>query len=234
MQPIRSAASKPGPAALSEAALVAAARSHDEAAARELIRRLNPRLFRVARGMVDSDAEAEDLVQDAYLAAFAHLDQFGGTASFATWITRILMNAALMRRRRARPFAPYDTVAEEPLAEAQIIDFPRDGQEPAETAFARREVRSFLEDAVACLPADLRLVFLMHETEGMGILAIARDLSLNAVTVRTRLFRARRHLRRTLDRRIRGGFAALFPFDGARCRHMADRVTARLRIIGLL
>lgn len=234
MQPIRSAANSARPAAQSEAALVSAARSRDEAAARELIRRLNPRLFRIARGMVDNDAEAEDLVQEAYLAAFAHLDRFQGTSSFATWITRILMNAALMRHRTRRPFDPYDTVAEEPMTEAQIIDFPRDGQLPAEAVFARHEVRSLLEEAVADLPADLRLVFLMHETEGMGILAIARDLSLNPVTVKTRLFRARRHLRRTLDQRIKGGFAALFPFDGARCRNMADRVTNRLRHIGLL
>ena len=228
MQPMRSAASKTGPDAPTEEALVAGARSHDEQAARELIRRLNPRLFRIARGMVDSDAEAEDLVQEAYLAAFAHLDRFHGTASFSTWITRILMNAALMRRRAVRPHEPYDTVSEEPMSEARIIDFPRAGQEPAEITLARREVRSFLEDAVSELPADLRLVFLMHETEGMRILAIARDLGLNVVTVRTRLFRARRQLRRTLDARMKGGFEAVFPFDGARCRHMADRVIARL------
>ncbi len=229
MQPVRNAARKTGPDAPSDEALVTAARSHDEQAARELIRRLNPRLFRIARGMVDNDAEAEDLVQEAYLAAFSHLDRFQGTASFATWITRILMNAALMRRRAARPHDAYDTVAEVPLPEARIIDFP--GQEPTETTFARREVRTFLEEAVSDLPPDLRLVFLMHETEGMRVLAIARDLGLNAVTVRTRLFRARRQLRRTLDARLKGGFEAVFPFDGARCRQMADRVIARLDIL---
>jgi RNA polymerase sigma-70 factor (ECF subfamily) len=74
--------------ALDEAGLVALARNGGEAAVRELIRRLNPRLFRVARGILDTDAEAEDAVQDTYLAAFTRLDQFRGDARFSTWITR--------------------------------------------------------------------------------------------------------------------------------------------------
>jgi len=85
---------------------------------------------------------------------------------------------------------------------------------------------------VAALPDDLRLVFLLYETEGMSVLAIARDLSLNPITVRTRLYRARKRLRTALEARLMGGFEAIFPFDGARCAHMADRVVARLRQTG--
>lgn len=214
--------------ALSEAELVAAARAHDEAAVRELVRRYNPRLFRVARGTLDRDSEAEDAVQEAWAAAFTRLDQFRGDARFSTWVTRIAVNAARMRRRAARPSENYDTVTETEPVSAHVLAFPG-GPEPAEAALGRRELRAILEDAVAGLPAELRLVFLLREAEGLGTLAIARDLGVNPVTVRTRLFRARRQLRAVLEARLRGGFEAVFPFDGARCVCMADRVVADLR-----
>lgn len=87
----------------SEAELIAAARNENEAAVRELIRRLNPRLVRTARGIVSSDAEAEDVVQETHVSAFTRLDRFEGRSQFSTWITRIAINTALMRLRRARP-----------------------------------------------------------------------------------------------------------------------------------
>jgi len=90
-------------------------------------------------------------------------------------------------------------------------------------------MRGFLEAAVSGLPSDLRVVFLLREAEGMSILAIARDLRLHPITVKTRLFRARRQLRVTLEARMHGGFEAVFPFDGARCSGMADRVVAALK-----
>jgi RNA polymerase sigma-70 factor, ECF subfamily len=211
--------------------LVAAAREGDESAVRELIRRLNPRLFRIARGIVASDAEAEEVVQDAYLTAFTRLDDFRGEARFSTWITRIALNAARMRARRTRVGEEYDTVSEDDVG-SRILAFP--GQQPdrPEAALGRAQMRGMLEEAVAELSPDLRLPFLLREAEGMSILAIARDLSLNPVTVKTRLFRARRRLRTAIERRVRGGFDAVFPFDGARCAGMADRVVARLRAAG--
>lgn len=213
--------------AAAEADLVADARSGSEAAVRELIRRLNPRLFRIARGIVASDAEAEEVVQDTYLAAFTRLDQFGGAAAFSTWITRIAVNTALMRTRRARPLQDYDTVTESDTP--HILAFPGQRPETPDAALARTQIRNLLERAVADLPSDLRLPFLLHQAEGMSVLSIARDLSLNPITVKTRLFRARRRLRQALERQVHGGFDAIFPFDGARCRAMADRVAAELK-----
>lgn len=209
-----------------EAMLVAAARGQDEAAVRELIRRLNPRLFRVARGILDSDAEAEDAVQDAYLAAFTRLEQFRGASRFSTWITRITINAARMRARAARPCQEYDTVDEKDEA---VVIFPGSSIERPDAALGRSQISTMLEAAVAALPADLRLVFLLHETEDLGMLAIARTLSLNPITVRTRLYRARKRLRAELETRLSGGFEAIFPFDGAHCKNMADRVVAHLK-----
>ncbi|QIE55014.1 RNA polymerase sigma factor [Pikeienuella piscinae] len=229
----RSTPTLPGPDA-SEAELVDAARAGDEAAVRELIRRMNPRIFRIARGVVSSDAEAEDVVQETYLKAFSRLDTFRGEARFSTWITRIALNAALMQLRRARPQEEYDTVAEDDAKATRILAFP--GQDPArpDADLGRAQIRALLEDAVAGLPAELRLPFLLREAEGMSVLAIARDLSLNPVTVKTRLFRARRRLRNALERRVQGGFDAIFPFGGARCAGMADKVVAELRAAGRL
>ncbi|MFC3568178.1 RNA polymerase sigma factor [Paracoccus simplex] len=207
--------------------LVAAARAGDEAAIRELVRRMNPRLFRIARGILPSDAEAEEAVQDAYLAAFTHLDSFRGEARFSTWISRIAINAARMQARRPRPDRDHAPVNDDLAASADVLAFP--GAETAETDVARHQVRALLEETLARLPPELRLPFLLHEVEGQPVLAIAHDLGLNPITVRTRLFRARRQLRRALEVRLRGGFDAVFPFDGARCARMADRVVVALR-----
>ena len=212
-----------------EADLVTAARAGNESAIRELVRRMNPRLFRIARGIVASDAEAEDVVQETYLKAFTQLENFHAEARFSTWITRIAINAALMHIRRARPQEAYDTVAEDENSTSSILAFP--GQQPdrPEEALGRAQMRALLEECVASLPADLRLPFLLREAENMSILSIARDLSLNPVTVKTRLFRARRRLRSALEDRIQGGFDVIFPFDGARCAGMADQVVAALK-----
>lgn len=213
---------------LSEAALVEAARLQDEAAVRELIRRLNGRLFRIARGLMSSDAEAEEVVQDAYLAAFTHLDGFRNAARFSTWITRITLNCAAMRLRKERSLQQYDTVTETALPSAEVVPFPGRSTESTEAAIARIQTRALIEAAVGELPSDLRLVFLMHEAAGMDVRDIARDLSLPLGTVKTRLMRARRRLRRAISEHIHGGFEAIFPFAGDRCARMADRVMALL------
>ncbi|PVH29155.1 RNA polymerase sigma factor [Pararhodobacter oceanensis] len=214
---------------LAEADLITGARQGQEASVRELVRRMNPRLFRVARGIVASDAEAEDIVQEAYLKAFTRLDNFRGEAQFSTWITRITINCARMHLRRAHPQQDYDTVAEDDRQASAILAFPGQHPDRPEVALGRAQMRVYLEDAVAQLPRDLRLPFLMFESEDMSIRAIARDLQLNPITVKTRLFRARRRLRQSLEARLKGGFEAIFPFDGARCACMADRVVAALQ-----
>lgn len=214
---------------MSEAALVAAARRHDEAAVRELIRRLNGRLFRIARGLMASDAEAEEVVQDAYLAAFTHLEGFREAARFSTWITRITLNCAAMRLRKAREQLPYDTVAEAASPTAEVVLFPGTETEPTEDALGRMQTRALIEAAVSELPPDLRLVFLMHEASGLSLPDIARDLSLPLGTVKTRLMRARHRLRQIITRRVHGGFETIFPFAGSRCAAMADGVMALLK-----
>lgn len=218
----------PGPQS-SENDLITAARTGSEVAVRELIRRLNPRLFRVARGIVPSDAEAEDVVQETYLKAFTRLGQFRGDARFSTWITRIAINTARMQARGAHSQMEYDSVTEDQQTADILTPFPGQDPDRPDAALGRAQLRALLEDAVAKLPPDLRLPFLLRESESLSVTEIAETLSLNPVTVKTRLFRARRRIRSAVEERIQGGFDAIFPFDGARCANMADRVVEHLK-----
>jgi RNA polymerase sigma-70 factor, ECF subfamily len=217
-----------GAAPLPDAALVGLARNGDEAAIRTIIRRHNQRLFRVARAVLRNDSEAEDVVQASYVHAFTHLAAFRGEARFATWLTRITLNEALGRIRQRRPLTPLDQIDVE-RGSAQIIQFPLPSAEPdPEFEMSRTELRQLLEHAVDALPDIFRMVFVLRDIEGLSVEETAAELNLKSETVRTRLVRARRMLRATIETEISGAFSALFPFDGARCVHMADRVLQQL------
>lgn len=216
----------------SDERLVELARQGSESAIRMLVKRNNQRLFRVARGIVRNDGEAEDVVQETYVRAFTKLDSFRGDASFSTWLTRIALNEAMGRMRRRRSIA----VLAEPDAVAAgsdrggLIMFPTSPMPPgADAELARKEVRALLEQAVDDLPASFRIVFILRDIEEMSIEDTARHLALKPETVKTRLHRARRLMRLAIEKRLSATFSELFPFDGARCERMADRVVARLR-----
>ncbi|MFP3977608.1 MULTISPECIES: RNA polymerase sigma factor [Marinobacter] len=208
----------------SEPELVALAREGHEAAIREIIRRLNPRLFRIARGIVDNDAIAEEVVQEAYLVAFTRIDEFRGDAKLATWITRITLNAAKMRLRKIRPAQEYDSINESQNADVSVVAFPGVQIPSPEAEQGRAQFRALIEAAVTELPSTLRVPFILREAEGMSVAAIAQDLDISVITVKTRLFRARRQLRSVMEEKIKGGFDSIFPFDGLRCAGMADSV----------
>ncbi len=213
-----------------DAALVALARTGDEGAIRTLVRRHNQRLFRVARAIVHNDAEAEDVVQASYVSAFIHLANFRGDAALSTWLTRITINEATSRLRQRRPSTGLEQVEVEQGRSAQIIQFPLiNPQLDPETEMARQEVRHFLEQAVDALPDTFRAVFVLRDVEGLSIEEAAAVLDVKPETIKTRLHRARRLMRSAIEDRLKGEFAALFPFDGERCVHMADRVLQSLR-----
>ena len=211
----------------SDAELVARARERDEAAVRELIRRNNQRLFRVARAVLRNDAEAEDVVQETYVKAFTRLDGFEGRAAFSTWLTRIALNEALSRRRRMRPTIEIDTLEE--AGAAELIAFPGVALplDPEGNA-ARHELGALIGRLVDQLPDPFRVVFVLREVEEMSTEEVAVHLTIKPATVKTRLFRARKLLREAMEARVAKGFSALYPFDGARCTRLADRVVARL------
>jgi RNA polymerase sigma-70 factor (ECF subfamily) len=185
-----------------------------------LLRRYNQRLFRVARGIVANDGEAEDVLQDAWVRAFAHLAEFRGEARLATWLSRITVHEAYARLRRGKRL-----VALTPEAEERLEAAPSANPE-AETLTG--ELRSALQRAVAALPPLYRSVFLLREVEGLSTLETARSLEITVETVKVRLHRAKGILRRQFAERLRATTREVFGFDGERCDRVVAAVLARL------
>src|SRR3954453_13470419 len=149
--------------------LVALALRGEGSAFRAIMQRYNRRLYRVARGVVRDDGEAEDVVQEAYVRAYAALGDFRGAAGLATWLTRIVLNEALGRLRRLRPTDELDVLAAVPH-ESRIVLFPGvPAMGDPETAAARAEVRRLMERAVDELPDPFRLVFILRDIDEMSI-----------------------------------------------------------------
>jgi RNA polymerase sigma-70 factor (ECF subfamily) len=215
---------------LGDEALVSLARARDEVAIRVIVRRHNQRLFRAARAIVRDDSEAEDIVQASYVRAFTHLDSFRGDAQLSTWLTRIALNEALGRLRKRRPVADLDEVEAAQSRGAEVIPFPG-ASVPAdpESEMHRSQMRHLLERAVDALPDGFRAVFVLRDVEGLTIEETASQLAIKPETVKSRLHRARRLLRAAITTELSGAFNALYPFDGARCVGMADRVITELR-----
>ena len=219
-------ASQPA-AASADAGLVQRARNREEAAIRALMQANNRRLFRLARGILRNDAEAEDVVQETWVRAFTHLDSFRGDSSFATWLSRIAMNEALGRLRRARPNVEWTTLPPGTL-EAQIIQFPNSAAEDPEKSMAQREIRHVVEHAIDELPEAFRIVFITRVIEGMNVEETAELLDLKPETVKTRLHRARNMLKENVERKIGPVVMEAFPFAGKRCERLTDAVIKRL------
>ena len=211
--------------------LIARARRRDTAAIRTIVRQNNRRLFRVARSILKDDWEAEDAVQEAYVRAFTHLDEFEERSKLSTWLTRIVANEALGRLRRRRP-ALVDLDDLENVAAAEdgnVVPFPLNASQPdPERAMAQSEINSMLEKAIDALPDAFRTVLVARVIEEMSVEETAELYGLKPETVKTRLHRARALLRQDLEQKFGPLLTQTFPFDGARCERMADRVMERL------
>lgn len=213
---------------LTDEELIRRCRLRDESAVRALTQRYNRRLYRLARGIVRNDAEAEDIVQDAYVRAFTSLDRFRGDATFGTWLTRIALNEALGRVRSRRTMVSWPETGDEPIR-AQILHFPSASTSAdPEATMATREIRLLLERAIDELPDAFRAVFIARMVEGLSIEETAELFNLKPETVKTRVHRARARLRTSLESQIGTTMAETFPFDGARCHRMTDAVIRRL------
>jgi RNA polymerase sigma-70 factor, ECF subfamily len=207
--------------------LVRRALSRDEAAVRAIIRANNRRLYRLARGILRHDNEAEDVVQETYLRAFTHLAEFRGDSSLSTWLSRIAMNEALGRLRRQRPAVELSSLPSGTL-EAQIIQFPLSATDDPERTMAQREITHVVEGAIDELPEPFRMVFITRVVEGMNVEETADILGLKPETVKTRLHRARAMLRDNVEKKIGPVVMDAFPFAGQRCDRLTEAVLKRL------
>ncbi|MGY3037866.1 RNA polymerase sigma-70 factor (ECF subfamily) [Bradyrhizobium sp. USDA 4354] len=216
---------------ISEAELIDRARGRDEAALREIMQANNRRLYRLARGILRSDSEAEDVVQETYVRAFTHLDDFRGEAGLSTWLSRIAINEALGRVRSRKPNVELGAISDAAL-DAQIIRFPVPPAGDPERTMAQREIQRVVERAIDELPDAFRMVFVARVMEGMTIGETADLLGVKPETVKTRLHRARTMLRENVEKEIGPVVMDAFPFAGRRCERLTVSVLKRLGIGG--
>jgi len=193
----------PALADLTDAALIDRVRAGAREDFEILVRRHNQRLFRAARGILKSDLEAEDVVQQTWLEVFRNLASFRGDAAFTTWATRICIHAALAHARK-RP----------PIAEG--ADTP--DQATPDLAVERAELSGVLEQCLERLPQGSREVVVLRDVLELDTQETAACLGISDEAVRVRLHRARAAIAADLTIRLDG----VYSFDGARC----DRVTA--------
>jgi RNA polymerase sigma-70 factor (ECF subfamily) len=211
-----------------ETKLVDRARAGDREAFRAIMTRCNQRLFRIARAVVRDEAEAEDVLQEAYTRAFAAIAGFRGESGIATWLTRIVLNEAHGRLRRRKTTVDLDEL-EAAQESAQLLSFPGVARsEDPEADAARAQIRRILERAVDALPEPFRLVFVLREVEELSVEETASHLNLKVETVKTRLHRARRRLREALDAQLADVMVGAYPFLGARCERITEAVLKRI------
>jgi RNA polymerase sigma-70 factor (ECF subfamily) len=192
-----------------------------------LMRRHNQRLYRVARAILRDDAEAEDVMQDAYVRAYQNLASFEGRAKFVTWLTRIAVHEALTRSRRRLRFQAFDPADE---SNGEIMQSPPSSTRSPEQQAYDRELAAVLEKAVLSLSEDHRLVFVLRDVEGMTTEETAHCLNLTEENVKVRLHRARAGLRKRLYRVAGATASRCFQFHAVRCDRVVKNVFATLGI----
>jgi RNA polymerase sigma-70 factor (ECF subfamily) len=211
-----------------DAALVVRLKAGDEGALLTLMRRHNQRLFRVARAILKSDADAEDAVQEAYLAAWRGIGAFREQARLSTWLTRIVINAAYARLRRtpAATVLSLDTLPQGAL-DVQESPMSPTAEQPDDVAM-RAQLRQLLERRIDALPEQYRTVFILRDVEELSVEETAACLAIPDATVRSRAFRARALLRESLARDIDTLTPDAFSFAGERCDRIVSSVLQRL------
>jgi RNA polymerase sigma-70 factor, ECF subfamily len=189
-----------------------------------LMRRHNERVYRAARAIVRDDREAEDVMQQAYVNAYAHLRQFDGRAAFATWLSRIAVNEALTRVRRRGRFEALDTDA----PSTQELPMRSTSTPDPERQAMSREMAALIETAIDRLPDGMREVFVLREVQGLDTAETAASLGISDDAVKTRLSRAKTALRRDLFERAGIAAQSAFSFHQSRCDRVVAAVFARI------
>ena len=214
---IRALAAPAGP---SDEEIVGRVRAGETALFEVLMRRHNTRVYRAIRSIIRDEAEVEDLMQQAYLQAYEHLDEFAGASRFTTWLLRIAINEALMRARKS---ARLSVVAEPPV--------DQEGGMPATNPEERahdRQVAALLEAAVDALPDLYRSAFMLREVQGLSTAEAADVLDVTEEVVKTRLHRARGLVRDALLSRAGATAGEAFPFFDPRCDRVVGGVMAAI------
>jgi RNA polymerase sigma-70 factor, ECF subfamily len=188
-----------------------------------LMRRHNERIYRTVRAVLGDDADAEDVMQQAYVSAYQHLDQFEGRARFSTWLTRIAINEAYARLRKRDRLEPASWEDERGAAEE-----PESAGPTPEQVAEHREIQALLERAVDTLSMPNRTVFVLRSVEGLSTAETADCLKISEEAVKTRLHRANEALRLWLAEQVGEAVHDAFRFYRPRCDAVVRNVLARI------
>jgi len=189
-----------------------------------IMRRYNQRLYRVARAILRDDAEAEDVMQDAYVRAYQHLDQFEGRAPFSAWLTRIAVNEALARLRSRKRSPQLDDTEDDGELRMNIVETSPDPEQNA----SGTERGNLLEEALLALPEKYRTVVMLRDVEELSTSETAAALDLSEENVKIRLHRGHEMARGWLFSRVGANAKNAFPFMGVRCDRVVRIVFERL------
>jgi len=210
--------------ALTDEEIIARVQAGERALYEIIMRRYNQRLYRVARAILHDDAEAEDVMQDAYVRAYTHLDQFAGRSAFSTWLTRIAVHEALTRLRSRNRHPQVDVTEYDGEISMKTSSNSLDPEQSASTG----QLREFLEEAVLNLPESYRTVIMLRDIEELSTAETAEALDLTEDNVKVRLHRGHGMIRNWLFERIGSGAKEAFPFMGSRCDRVVEKVFDRL------
>jgi RNA polymerase sigma-70 factor (ECF subfamily) len=190
-------------AGIDESQLVTQARAHDMTAFNELVRRYEGKIFRLAQHVTQNREDAEDVLQETFLKAYEHLDQFKGDSKFYTWIVRIAVNQALMKLRRRKTDKSVSLDETIDTGEDTVTREIAAWDEDPEQRFSREELGGILDDAIQGLEPLYRSVFVLRDIEELSTEETAEALGLSIPAVKSRLLRARLQLREKLTRFFR-------------------------------
>lgn len=209
-------------AAISDEEVIDRVRAGETALYEIVVRRYNQRLYRVARSILRNDADAEDVMQEAYVRAYQHLDQFAGEAKFATWLTKIAVHEAL---RRAHHWVRSGNI--EQVSDLNSSRGTNGGGDPERQAY-NEELRLALERAIDRLSENYRCVFVLRLVENLNVADTACCLGIGAEAVKSRLHRARAILRKELHGQLGVAAAQIYPLHLSCCGRVAEAVLRRV------
>jgi RNA polymerase sigma-70 factor, ECF subfamily len=188
---------------LDESALIAQSREGDAEAYGQLVRRYQSKIFRLAQHITQNREDAEDVLQETFLKAYEHLDQFQGNSKFYTWIVRIAVNQSLMKLRRRKNDKSVSMDDAIDTGEDMIVREIAAWDENPEERLSREEIGGILDSAIKNLEPPYRSVFVLRDIEELSTEETAEALGLSVPAVKSRLLRARLQLREKLTRQFK-------------------------------
>ncbi len=204
--------------------LVSWIRSGEMEAFEIIMRRYNQRLYRLARSILRDEQESMDVAQEAYVKAYYNINQFRkeNKNSFASWLTRITYNEALMRIRKNKRILytlddPSHSSQNEESTELEPID-----------EIAAQQLRHLLETSIDTLPVEYRCVYVMRAVQNLSTNETAHSLGVSEQVVKTRYLRAKRKLRNIIEKKMEQAGLKIYEFAGHRCDSIVKGVMEKL------